>query len=108
MAHRVFDAAAKEAEGEPITFSVGGYDHTFTVKQPLPLGQLVLFSRVVKGEPQEQAQGVDRLMRGWIIDEDREKWDECVGQLTNIEVLGEIVNYIAEEATGRPTQASSS
>jgi len=106
MTHRAFDAAVKEASGEPVTFTVNGYDHTFTVSTPLPLGQLILFARAVDKSEQEQARALDALLRGWLIEADREKWDDCLGQMQDIAVLGTIVNYIVEEATARPTQAS--
>lgn len=108
MTHRAFDAAAKEASAEPITFSVSGFDHTFTVVTPLPVGQLILFSRAVNKSEAEQARALDALLRGWLIEADREKWDECLGAMQDLEVLGHIVNYVVEEAAGRPTQASSS
>lgn len=107
MTHRAFDAAAREATGEPITFTVGQYPHTFTVQTPLPMGQLIIFSRCMDGSPDEQTRALDRLMRGWLIEADREHWDQCLMTLTSLDVLGQIVNYIVEEATGRPTQASS-
>jgi len=106
MTHRSFDAAAREAAGEPITFTVGKCPHTFTVQTPLPMGQLIIFSRSVEEAPDAQTRALDKLMRGWLIETDRELWDQCLAELTSLDVLGEIINYIVEEATGRPTQAS--
>jgi len=106
MTHRAFDAAVKEASGEAVTFSVTGFEYTFTVDTPLPLGQLILFARAAEKSEQEQARALDALLRGWLVEADREKWDECLGQLKDLTILGHIVNYIVEEATARPTQAS--
>ena len=114
MSHRTFKAAVAEAGGEPITFEVEGYDHTFTVAQPLPVGQLLKFASLVKnasGEDVSEEQGVEmgagfyELLAGWLIKEDRPKWDECLGQMSDLSMLGEIVTYIIEEVTARPTQA---
>jgi hypothetical protein len=107
MSHRAFDAAAREATGEPITFTVGQDPYTFTVQTPLPMGQLIIFARSVEDSADAQTRALDKLMRGWLIESDREHWDKCLAQLTSLDVLGQIINYIVEEATGRPTQASS-
>lgn len=109
MTHKAFEAAAQEANGEPVTFTVGDYPYTFRVNTPLPMGQLIIFSRAVKkGKSQDAVSAIDDLLRTWIFDEDLEEWDKCLSQLTKLDVLGEIINYVVEEATGRPTQASSS
>lgn len=113
MAHRTFKAAAAEANAEPVTFSVEGFDHTFTVKQPLPMGMLLQFTALINpDDPNDPEAGVAmgagfyKLLSAWVIDEDQAKWEECLGQLSSLDVLGDIITYIVEEVTARPTQAS--
>lgn len=108
MTHRAFSAAVQEVSSEPVTFDVEGSDHTFTVRQPLPLGRMLLLARYSDGDEVEQAKALDSILRGWIIDEDHEAWDDLLGNLTDFDILGNIMEYIIEESVGRPTEASSS
>lgn len=114
MTHRAFAAATREATKEPITFTVEGFDKSIRVKSPLPVGQLMIAARYMGGDPsgnekQEIARvnALDDLIRKWIHEEDREAWDECLAAMTDLALLGDIVAYIIEESTGRPTQAPS-
>lgn len=106
MGHKTFSASNAAVSKEAVTFELEG--ETFTVINPFPMGSMVLFARAAKLGPEEQLAALDQLLRGWIIEEDRDRWDKVVFALPNLDVLGDIAGYIIEEATGRPTLAPSS
>lgn len=106
MGHKTFTASNAAVSGEAITFDLEG--QKFTCIRPFPVGSMILFARAAKQGPEEQLAAMDQLLRGWLVPEDRDRWDAVVFGLSNLEVLGDIAAYIVEEATGRPTSAPSS
>lgn len=105
--HRDFDAAATpDPSAEPITFTLAG--RQFTRRTELPLGALVAAGRAVRLAPMEQFVALVEVVRSWIIPAERDAFDDALLEIDNFGVLADIVAWLMEQSTGRPTPASSS
>ena len=106
MAFKTFEADLATEDGEPIQFQLAG--HTFTRRAVLPLGALVMLARARRTDGTlEQLAALDEVIRAWLIPEDLDAWDEVLVTITKLSVLDEVITYMLEATTGRPTSALS-
>lgn len=104
MAHRDFAAAQAEHTDEPITFVLG--EHTFTCRRRMPAGHLLDLAAV-----EDDPAALVSYLQAAMSDDDWQRFDELVhdpdalgpDQPVDVALLGEIVSWIVEEQTGRPT-----
>lgn len=104
MAHRDFAAARAEHTDEPITFVLGGQG--FTCRRNMPAGHLLDLAAV-----EDNPAALVAYLKASMADDDWERFDELVhdpdalgaDQPVDVALLGEIVSWIVEEQTGRPT-----
>ena len=106
MPFKDFDAEQREVTQEPIEFQLMGT--TFRCADPFPVGSVIIFARTAKKQGIEQVTGLDDMLRTWIDPAQHEAWDDVLNKLPSLGVLNEIVEYVIEEITGRPTVAPSS
>lgn len=106
MPFKDFDAAVRESTAEPIEFQLMGT--TFRCREPFPVGSIIIFARAAKEKGIEQIVGLDNMLLSWIDEAQHDEWTVVLSKLPDLGVLNEIVEYIIEEITGRPSAAPSS
>jgi hypothetical protein len=113
MSHRDFAAARQEHDDDPITFKLGG--QVFGVRRRIPAGYLLDVS-AVEQDPALLAV----YLNAALLDDDTDENDEssavrfdrllhdphALGKNKPVEIdlLSDIVAYVIEEQTGRPTK----
>jgi hypothetical protein len=104
MAHKDFGAARREAVGDPITFSLGG--QTFEVPAPFPVLPLMDLASLDPTESGQEAMAAFRdCLLGMIDDTDHARFRKaCRTARADADLLGEIVQWVIPQATGRPTE----
>lgn len=104
--HRDFDAAAREAVGEPLTFTLGG--EVFTCAPTLAaLPMLKLAKSADKGGAEGVAAFYD-FLTAMLVQDDVPRFEAMMQrERIGMEQLSELVAWVVEEATGRPTQRPS-
>ena len=104
MSDGIFTSAARREAGEEIKFTLDGEDYLFTPPKTVPVflaadknpaeWARVRLNWLSHGLPEDQAQRIhDRLM----------DFDDALDYGT----LSEVINYLMEEMSGRPTGPSS-
>lgn len=111
MAHRDFRAALREAEGEPVTFTVGdgnGFCEEFTVPTPLSaMPLLALAASDAKTEIEVMA-AFGRFIFSFLDPADHERFRQaCTRARFDEADLLDITKWLIGEATGRPTKRPS-
>lgn len=98
---RDFDAAAREASGEPAEFRLGG--ETFTVRA-VPAGAILTLARNSLDDIGllESYNNVDACIRACIDPEDLERWEKATFNV-QLSTLLEVVPWLVRVSTGRPT-----
>lgn len=108
MATKNFDLALREQQGDPITFQLGGVE--FVVPTPVPSYPLLQLGREASRDA-DSLEGLGALHDFIIgcIDEDQvEDFKEVLtANRVGFELLMEIVTWLAEEGTARPTEKPS-
>lgn len=109
MTTRNFAAASAEVASEPITFTVGD-SRTFTVPRPVPaLPMLELAAASNEDTPDKVAAAFGGYIFGVLpADQHADFRKACADARMDMDGLLELVQWIIEEATGRPTQPPSS
>lgn len=117
MPHKSFIPDAAPEPKEPITFEIGGYrgngevwKETFTSLPEAPPGVLddLATSSLVddKGNRRYNTPSLLAFFEGVMIDEDVVRFREIMhdkDRVVSIETLGDVMTYLAEELTDRPT-----
>lgn len=102
---RDFDAEMEEVTGEAITFKLSGT--VFRCVHPLPIGNmLVMARRITSADIQQQAGAISGALWGWVVPEQHAEFDEAVAKVTSMKQLERLMEFISEQATGRPSQGS--
>lgn len=103
MPSKEFDAFIREATQEPITFTVAG--ETFTCIDSLPL---TILANITRQQSNGQAVvGLADFLTAVVLPEDHDRLEVLMNEPHNavaIESWAEIVEWLIEEYTGRPTR----
>lgn len=104
--HKDFDAAAREAVGESLTFTLGG--EQFTTTPELPAVPMLRLAAVADKEGAEGATAFYQFLQAMLVEEDVARFEAmAMRERIGMERLGEVVAWLIEEMTGRPTQPPS-
>lgn len=118
MPHRSFIPDAETAEREPVTFDIGGYrqstkeqwKETFTCLPEAPSGVLddLATSSLLddKGRRVFNAPSLLAFFEGVLVEEDVARFRAIThdkDRIVTLDLLGDVMMYVAEEITGRPT-----
>jgi len=100
VARKTFESARAQVRQEPLEFDFGG--STFAVELPLPS---ISFLEMVNEDESKALAAFGAFLRD-VLGDDQYKTFSAVARRdrTDFETMGEIVAWIVEEATGRPTQ----
>lgn len=104
-----FDAERSVNGKEPVTFKVGG--ETFTVRPHVPADVLAEFGRRQVANFGDTMDAYDAFMKSCIVEQDGEKWDKVRREADPPLTVGDVEQvlwWVLDQATGRPTEASSS
>lgn len=108
MAHKSFAAAKAEALGDPITFDIDGVE--FTIPRPIPAWPMLELAAA--GDEDDQtaiAVAFIRFLMALIpADQHARFTSTCTEKRVDADLLLEIVQFVIEEASGRPTVPPSS
>ncbi len=106
--HKSFGSPRNE-ELEPITFDL--YEEEFTARPEIQGVELLRFSHNVSSDDQEAVTGaLLDFFKTVLYDESYERLEELwhdPDRIVPIETLSDIVAFLVEEYTSRPTEASS-
>lgn len=104
MSHKEFTTAKAESTEDPITFSIDGETYHCVPKPSWHV--LRTISKAAVGGS-EAVVRVDEFFRAVVIDEDLERLEAILQRKTNsvdAELIQQIIEYLAEAYTGRPTR----
>lgn len=109
--HRSFSAPAKPetetVELEPVTFDIDGVD--FTAKNEIQGIVLLDFLEASDGEAVSSVVAFKKFLKDSMEDEEYTRFDNFLRTHTRkieLEEIANVVAYLVEEYTSRPTQAS--
>lgn len=103
MAHREFTSAKTEADKEPITFSIDGEIYRCVAKPSWHLIKTI--SKAASGGS-DAVVHVDEFLHEVVVDEDQEQLEKVLRRKSNpvdVEMIQQIIEYLAEVYSGRPT-----
>jgi len=105
--HKNFGSPKNESL-EPLTFDL--YDETFTAYPEIQGAKLLDFSRLVGSDDQSASTGALLDFFETVLEKDsyermQELWDDPE-RIVPIETLSDIISWLVEEYTDRPTPAS--
>lgn len=104
--HKDFDAAAREASGEPLTFTLGG--EVFTTTPELPALPMLKLAAAADKEGAEAAAAFYEFVQAMLVPGDAPRFEAmALRTRLGMEALGEVVRWLIAEMTGRPTQRPS-
>lgn len=108
MAHKTFTAAKADALGDPISFDIDGDE--FLIPRPVPAWPMLeLAACGDEGEPTRIAAAFVGFLTAVLPAEQHERFRRtCAEKRVDQELLLEIVQFVIEESTGRPTVPLSS
>jgi hypothetical protein len=92
---RDFDAAIREAQKEPLTFTLGGEE--FRVPNPLPEGPFLRWAKT-------EGATVSDLLCTWLGDQAEAFIAAHERSGGGLGTMQSIADWVIEESTGRPTQ----
>jgi len=100
-----FGAARRDATGEPIIFHVEGEAEPFTIPRPLPAFPLLdMAAEAMDGNEAGALGGFLRFLRGCIPEGEWHRFRDAVTrERWEASDLLPLVQYLVQEATGRPT-----
>jgi hypothetical protein len=102
MSRKSFEVARAEVKGEPLEFDLGG--DPYAVELPLPGMALLDMADVASAEGSEAVGAFGNFLRAALGPKEFERFHaESLEKRLSIEQLLEVVQYVLEEATGRPT-----
>lgn len=104
--HKDFDAAAREAVGEPLTFTLGG--ETFTTTPELPAMPMLKLAAKAEEEGPAAAAAFYEFIQAMLAEEDVARFETMATRTRfGMETLKDVVSWLLAEMTGRPTQRPS-
>ena len=103
---RDFDAEAREVEGEPLAFRLGGED--FTTIWPLPIGVSMMVAGTLEENEIVQMHASAKALQAMIPEDQHKKWAKALSRVHDMKILQDLLAWFTEEATGRPTSGPSS
>ena len=104
--HKDFDAAAREAVGESLTFTLGG--EQFTTTPELPALPMLKLAAAADKDGAEGAAAFYEFVQAMLIPEDVDRFEAMAKrERLGMERLSDVVKWLIAELTGRPTQRPS-
>lgn len=104
--HKDFDAAAREASGESLTFTLGG--EQFTTTPELPALPMLKLAAAADKEGAEGAVAFYEFVQSMLVPEDVARFEAMASrERLGMEMLSDVVKWLIAEMTGRPTRRPS-
>lgn len=104
--HKDFDAAAREAVGESLTFQLGG--EKFTTTPELPALPMLKLAAAAEKTDAEGAAAFYEFLQSMLVVDDVARFEAmAMRERLGMERLSEVVTWLIEEMTGRPTRRPS-
>lgn len=102
-AAKSFDAARKELKGETLDFVVGGQE--FAIQLPIPGYAILDMAALEDADGAAAVATFGQFMSNIMSDEDAHRFRKAtIDARYSFEEILEVVKWVIEEATGRPTE----